>query len=175
MKRSISIPITIAFPAKTKREVDDMLTFYSTAFNPLRSSSALSTASIAKLKQQVLVFLQFLVTKKKLLSPRLSSCFKIKLVKEFVDYLLKDIAMGHSTIKNYLASLKNAVSFLSARKKKYAKKVKENGILRRISNLYNQLQVCLHRAFSSFYWFPHRAPSHEEEKFRGGGYSQQKI
>lgn len=137
----MTVPITITFPPEIEDEIDNMLTFFSTPLNPQRSSAALSDASTKKLRQQILLFLQYLVTEKNQPSPGLLSCFKIKLVKSFADYLLTVIGMGHSSVKNYLAAMKNAITFQAAKSKKCAKKVQDSGILRRISNLSNQLEV----------------------------------
>ena len=140
-KRSTGIRVTTTFPPETKLEIKEMLDFYSSPFNEMRSSCALSSASIRKLKQQILVFFQYLVTEKNLPSPKLCKCSKIKLAKDFVDFLLTNKEMGHSSIKNYLAALKHAVVYLAATNKRYGKKVKDSAILSRISNLSSQLRV----------------------------------
>ena len=140
-RRSMGIPIRINFPSDVEHEIDNMITFYSTPLNPKRASCALSDASIKKLRQQILVFVQYLVTEKNHPKPGLRSCLKLKLVKSFADYLLSDIGMGHSSVKNYLAAIKNAITFQAAKSRKCAKKVQDHGILRRISNLSNQLEV----------------------------------
>ena len=118
-----------------------MLTFFSIPLNPKRSTPALSSASISKLKQEVLVFLQYLYKEKDMPSPRLISCFKVNLIKDFVEYLLHAIGMGHSSIRNYMTALKNAIIYQAAKSRRCATKVLETGILRKISNLSNQLEV----------------------------------
>ena len=112
-----------------EQEVDQMLTFFSIPLNPKRSTPALSSASISKLKQEVLVFLQYLYKEKDIPSPRLISCFKVNLIKDFVEYLLHAIGMGHSSIRNYMAALKNAIIYQTAKSRRCAAKVQETGIL----------------------------------------------
>ena len=121
-RRSMEIPIRINFPSDVEHEIDNMITFYRTPLNPKRASCALSDASIKKLQQQILVFLQYLVTEKNHPEPGLRSCLKLKLVKSFAHHLLTDIGMGHSSVKNYLAAIKNAIHLPGCKKQKVCQK-----------------------------------------------------
>ena len=123
-RQSMGIPIRINFPSDVEHKIDNMITFYSTLLNPKRASGALSDASIKNLRQQILVFLQYLVTEKNHPEPGLHSCLELKLVKSFAHHLLTDIGMGYSSVKNYLAAIKNASTFQAAKSRKCAKNFK---------------------------------------------------